>query len=113
VPSESSVASYSTTAALAYAIACNDLKPAGKTLFPGSPTAVGTCVLNNSPVLLALYATASDRQAASTLETKQLSGTGPNDTGIADGANWIVSGHNSVLSTVTFRIHGTQERPSS
>ena len=108
-----SAATYPTTAALAYAIACNDLKSAGKALFPGTPKQVARCVLNNSRVLLAIYATESDRQAASTLEAKQLSGTGPTDQGIADGANWIVAGPNSVLSTVTFRIHGQQERPTS
>ena len=108
-----SVATYPTTAKLAYAIACNDLKSANNKLFPGTPREVASCRLNNKPVLLAIYASVSARQAASTLEAGQLSGTGPDDTGIADGANWIVSGPNSVLSTVTFRIHGSQERPSS
>ena len=107
VPRESpSVATYKTAAALAYAVACNDVRPANKSFFPGTPQEVVACNLNNSPVLLATYATVSGREAASKEESSQLSGTGPNDVGIVDGANWIVSGHNSVLSTVTFRIHG-------
>ena len=107
------VATYPTTAALAYAIACNNLKPAPKTLFPGTPQEVASCRLNHEPVLLAIYANVSARQSASTLKANHLSGTRPEDTGIVDGANWIVKGPNSVLSTVLFRINGYQERPSS